>query len=102
MIEKFDKPEMEIEDLTDLVASEKKLLMSVLTVSLTDYFYETGNIKEEARAWFYSFEEDHLYSFRSICNYLQIDANFILDQLNKNKNIKKIKKRGKKKSAMSF
>jgi hypothetical protein len=61
----------------DLAAPEKRLLQAILETAIDDLL-KRGRHAERARDYFLSREQDYVFSFRSVCDYLQIDAQAIL------------------------
>jgi hypothetical protein len=57
--------------------AERELLRAVLWLALND-LKANGMVKQKATDFFLSSEEDHLYSFQSICNYLNLDPEGVL------------------------
>lgn len=56
----------------DEIEPEKHLLRAVLTTALED-LRKDGDLARRALAYFLSKEENYLFSFRSICQFLEID-----------------------------
>jgi len=65
----FDPPEM--------ATPERNLLRAVLLNAIAD-MGRPGEFCRKATEYFLSREEDYLYSFQSVCSYLDIDASQIL------------------------
>lgn len=81
MKDNFELPEMELSDFSDPVYAENYLLRSILALSLSDFMSPDVTIRLEAESWFFSKESDYIFSYRSICTYLELDAEHILTQL---------------------
>ena len=56
---------------------EKNLLRAILLTAMAD-LKRSGDPARKAVEFFMSTEEDYIFSFRSICNHLEVDANQIL------------------------
>ncbi len=61
----------------DFTKAEKRLLKAILETAMND-LHRPGRFSARAREYFLSPDEDYIFSFRSICNYLEVDANQIL------------------------
>ena len=61
----------------DPVRPERDLLRAILNNALNDAS-KGGNLRQEATEFFLSKEEDYIFSFRSICNHLDIDHKSVL------------------------
>ena len=61
----------------DPARPERELLRAVLMSALSDV-KKSGGIHEEARQFFLSEEDDYIFSFRSICFFLNVDPSKIL------------------------
>lgn len=61
----------------DQVRPEKNLLFAVLLSAMNDLKKE-GEAHRKATEFFLSGEDDYIFSFRSICDYLSIDPHRIL------------------------
>ncbi len=61
----------------DESASERNLMSAILMNAMIELNHN-GEAGRRAREYFLSKEDDYLFSFRSICNYLSIDPNTIL------------------------
>jgi len=61
----------------DSALPEKNLLRAVLLTAMND-LKRNGETAQKAMEYFLSPEEDYIFSFRSVCNYLDIDAKRIL------------------------
>lgn len=57
--------------------AEKGLLIAVLVNALAD-FKKEGASGKTARTFFLSDEEDYIFSFRSICSFLEVDPQRVL------------------------
>lgn len=64
-------------DAFDPVTPEKNLLRAVLMSALTD-LKKQGELSRKATEFFMNQDEDYLFSFRAICDYLSIDPSKIL------------------------
>ncbi len=56
---------------------EKSLLRAILVTAMNDV-KKSGDVKKQATEFFLSPEEDYIFSFRAICDYLNVDAERIL------------------------
>lgn len=56
---------------------EKSLLRAILVTAMNDV-KKSGDVKRQATEFFLSPEEDYIFSFRAICDYLNVDADRIL------------------------
>ena len=56
---------------------EKNLLLAVLLSAIND-LSKDGDAQRKATQFFLNHEDDYLFSFRTICDYLKIDPNRIL------------------------
>ena len=61
----------------DFTKAEKRLLHAILETAMND-LRRPGRFSQRAREYFLSSDEDYIFSFRSICNFLDVDANRIL------------------------
>lgn len=61
----------------DSAVPEKNLLRAILLNAMND-LHKDGVFAKKAMEYFLSPEEDYLFSFRSICSYLDIDARRVL------------------------
>lgn len=61
----------------DQVAPEKGLLNAILQSALLD-LNKTGSERRKAIEYFLDPDEEYIFSFRSICDFLSVDANKIL------------------------
>lgn len=61
----------------DPIRPEKNLLLAVLLSAMSD-LKQDGDVKRKACEFFLDREEDYLFSFRSICDYLSIDPDKVL------------------------
>jgi hypothetical protein len=61
----------------ELVAAERNLLRAVLMNAVADV-NRPGDYSRKAREYFLSREEDYLFSFQSVCSYLNINPRHIL------------------------
>ena len=61
----------------DPAETERNLLRAILMSALSD-LDRPGEARRRAEQYFLSREEDYIFSFRSICTYLNIDADRIL------------------------
>jgi hypothetical protein len=57
--------------------AERSLLRAILETALSDLERE-GELAEKAKEFLLSEENDYLFSFRSICSYLQVDPERVL------------------------
>ncbi|NLF25585.1 MAG: hypothetical protein GX589_08030 [Deltaproteobacteria bacterium] len=62
---------------TDLAVAEKDLLRAVLLTAMRD-IQRNGEHSKKAREYFLSPEDKHLFSFRSVCDLLDIDRSQVL------------------------
>jgi hypothetical protein len=60
--------------------AEASLFRAILTTALTD-LKKDGLEGRKAREYFLSDEEDYLFSFQSICGYLDLDPEQVLQSL---------------------
>lgn len=63
---------------TDVAVPERNLLRAVLMAALNDAKNKNGEARGKAMQYLLSAEDDYLFSFRSICDYLNVDAEKIL------------------------
>jgi hypothetical protein len=61
----------------ELSSAEQELLLAILLSALEDLKSE-GRTGRKAREFFLSQEEDYLFSFRSICDYLHLSSEAML------------------------
>ncbi|NDC37864.1 MAG: hypothetical protein EBZ48_07400 [Proteobacteria bacterium] len=61
----------------DPAKPEKELLRAILVNAISD-LKKPGELSRRAREYFLSTEEDYLFSFRSVCNFLNVDPRRIL------------------------
>lgn len=61
----------------DVAAPEKSLLVAILMNAMSDA-RKAGEERERALEYLLSPEEDYIFSFRSICSYLDVDPFVIL------------------------
>ena len=61
----------------DPAEAERNLLRAVLMSAMTD-IKKSGEAKRQATEFFMSEEDDYLFSFKSICAFLNIDADKIV------------------------
>lgn len=61
----------------DASVPEKNLLRAVLLTAMSD-LGKPGEAGRKAQEYFLSPEEDYVFSFQSVCNYLSIDPSTIL------------------------
>src|SRR5437879_705209 len=75
-----------IEDLskTNMRAGEKRLMLALLENAIDDFQkYTLANdtvekeLFQEAEEWFLAVDNDSLFSFENICQYLQINSNYL-------------------------
>jgi hypothetical protein len=59
-------------DITDPCYHEKDLMQHVLISSVNDLLSEDMSKSEEAKLWFESDNDSYLFSYRSICEYLNL------------------------------
>jgi hypothetical protein len=64
----------------DLANAEKGLLKAILAHAMTD-LKRPGKVGRLARAFFLDDDEEYLFSFRSICEHLEIDPGTVLKQV---------------------
>jgi len=62
---------------SELSSAEQELLLAILLSAIEDLKTE-GRSGRKAREFFLSKEEDYLFSFRSICDYLHLSADAML------------------------
>jgi hypothetical protein len=62
---------------TDISLPEKNLLKAILLTAMAD-LKKKGLTSRKAMEYFLNPEEDYLFSFRSVCGFLEIDAEKIL------------------------
>jgi hypothetical protein len=62
----------------ELAPAEASLLRAILSTALSD-LEKNGLEGRRAREYFLSDEEDYLFSFHSICEYLNIDPERVLE-----------------------
>ena len=79
-----------IEDLskTNIREGEKRLMLALLENAIEDFQkYALANDKarkelfQEAEDWFFATDNDSLFSFENICEYLQINSNYLCQGL---------------------
>ena len=73
----------------DYSGPEKELLLAILTAALAD-LKVPGKEAKKAMEYLLNPEEDYIFSFRSICNFLNIDPQEILCYVG----LKRMKKSG--------
>ena len=61
----------------DPARPEKELLRAILLNALSD-LKKPGELSRRAREYFLSPDEDYLFSFQSVCNFLNVDPKRIL------------------------
>ncbi len=61
----------------DPARPERDLLRAVLMSALSDV-KKSGGVQEEARQFFLCEEDDYIFSFRSICQFLSVDPDKVL------------------------
>lgn len=61
----------------DPAAPEKNLLRAILMSALSD-LRKSGETGKKAQEFFLDIDEDYVFSFRSICSYLNVDPDKIL------------------------
>ena len=61
----------------DIAAPEKNLLKAILLTAMAD-LKKKGVVGRKAMEYFLSPEDDYLFSFRSVCAFLDVDPNKIL------------------------
>ena len=75
-----------IEDLskTNIREGEKRLMLALLENAIEDFQkYALANdtvekeLFQEAEVWFLAVDNDSLFSFENICEYLQVDSNYL-------------------------
>ena len=75
-----------IEDLlkTNIREGEKRLMLALLENAIEDFQkYAFANDKarkelfQEAEDWFFATDNDSLFSFENICEYLQLNSNYL-------------------------
>lgn len=64
----------------DHIAPEKNLLAAVLINALSD-LGQKGPQRSQARRYFTNQSSDYIFSFRSVCDYLNIDPQLVLDHI---------------------
>jgi hypothetical protein len=86
MYRKKDHPETAIftayddEGPWDDTVPERSLLLAILTNAITDLSKE-GELKERATAYLLDSDEEYLFSFRSICHFLDVDPVKLLSHI---------------------
>lgn len=61
----------------DPVEPERNLLRAILMSALND-IQKGGSLEEDARSFFLSEEDDYVFSFRAICDFLNLDPSQVL------------------------
>ncbi|RMG43617.1 MAG: hypothetical protein D6719_03515 [Candidatus Dadabacteria bacterium] len=61
----------------DSSVPEKNLLKAILLSAIAD-LKKTGETRKKATEFFLSEEDDYIFSFKSICSYLNVDPEIIL------------------------
>ena len=56
---------------------EKNLLRALLTTALADV-RKNGNVRKMALEFFLNSDDDYVFSFRSVCEYLELDPEMVL------------------------
>ena len=56
---------------------EKSLLRAILITAMAD-LKKSGDVARKAREYFLSAEEDYIFSFKSVCDYLNVDPKKVL------------------------
>jgi hypothetical protein len=64
-------------DPPEIAVPEKSLLRAILLNAIAD-LRRPGDFKRKATEFFLSREEDYIFSFQSICGYLNIDPSQVL------------------------
>ena len=62
----------------DFTKAEKRLLHAILETAMSD-LRKPGRFAQRAREYLLNSDENYIFSFRSICNFLEVDANRILE-----------------------
>jgi hypothetical protein len=65
-------------------AGEKQLLVAILSSAMLDA-RKTGRVGREATQFFMNTDDNYIFSFRSICEYLKINPESILKVVSRNK-----------------
>ena len=63
------------------ISPEKDLMVHVLKTAVCDLFVKNDKEREKAERWFESSDLDYLYSFRRICQELDLDPEYILSEI---------------------
>jgi len=61
----------------DPATPERNLLRAILMSAMNDV-KKTGEVRRQAREFFLRPEDDYIFSFHSICSFLEVDAKSIL------------------------
>ncbi|MCB0352726.1 MAG: hypothetical protein KDD64_04350 [Bdellovibrionales bacterium] len=61
----------------DPTKPEKSLLRAILASALADY-RKGGELQKQAEEYLLSEEDDYIFSFRAVCNFLDVDPERIL------------------------
>jgi len=69
---------------TDIALPEKNLLKAILLTAMAD-LRKQGATSRRAMEYFLNPEEDYLFSFRSVCGFLDIDPDKILNVIGLNR-----------------
>ena len=62
---------------TEMVLPEKNLLRAILLNAISD-IHRPGDVSRKAREYFLSKEDDYIFSFQSVCSFLNINPHHIL------------------------
>jgi hypothetical protein len=62
---------------TEMVLPEKNLLRAILMNAISD-IHRPGDMSRKAREYFLSKEDDYIFSFQSVCSFLNINPHHIL------------------------
>lgn len=64
----------------DPATPEKNLLRALLITAMAD-LKKNGEVGRRAKEYFLSYDSEYLFSFRSVCDYLEIDPQTILSKI---------------------
>lgn len=65
-------------ELPELATPERNLLRAILINAIADMNRQGGDESRRAREYFLNRDDDYVFSFKSVCSYLNIDPQHIL------------------------
>jgi hypothetical protein len=69
------------DDLTTQCNPERKLLVNLLERAILDLKHTDKHIKKDAEQWFLTPSSDYLFSFESVCSFLDLNATAIKEKV---------------------